>query len=323
VTTKLVIKKAVKSMGRLRLALAGPSGSGKTLTAIKVASYIASRMGKRVLVIDTERASAAKYADLADFDVIELSETHHPGAYVEALKLAVESGNYAVVVIDSLSHAWVGKDGALALVDLAAKRSQSQNTYTAWRDVTPLHNALVDAILLCPIHVIATLRSKTEYVMEVNERGKSVPRKVGLAPIQRDGMEYEFDIFGDMDRDHNLMISKSRCFVLADKIINRPDEDFAKTVYAWLTEGQPIVEAPATATASADAEATEATATASAPAALSFEGVMELERKRLGPEVFDSVLKLFGYAAYSDITDRAKRVEFYNALQSTQTKEAS
>ncbi len=41
------------------------------------------------------------------------------------------------------------------------------------------------------------MRAKTEYVIqEVN--GKQVPKKIGMAPIQRDGVEYEFDVVADM-----------------------------------------------------------------------------------------------------------------------------
>lgn len=231
-----VFQKATKKLARLRMALIGPSGSGKTYTAIKVAS----RLGKKVAVIDTEKGSASKYADQFGFDVLEL-ETFGPQQYIAAIKAAGDAG-YDALVIDSLSHAWNGKGGALELVDQAAARSKSGNSYTAWRDVTPLHNELIDAILRAKCHVIATMRVKTEYVIEKDEKtGKSSPRKVGLAPVQRDGMEYEFDVVGDMD-DAKLVVTKTRCPALSKAVINEPGEEFADTLKAWLTDGADMPE---------------------------------------------------------------------------------
>lgn len=226
-------KKATKTQARLRLALIGPSGSGKTYSALAIAKHL----GDRVAVIDTERGSASKYADLFSFDALEL-DTFAPTTYVEAIH-AAEAAGYDVLIIDSLSHAWMGKEGALEQVDRAAKRSQSNNSYTAWRDVTPMHNALIDAILQSACHIIVTMRAKTEYVLEENERGKKVPRKVGMAPVQRDGMEYEFDVVGDMNQENDLIISKTRCPALTGQVINKPGEQIAKTLKVWLSDGAP------------------------------------------------------------------------------------
>ena len=227
-----MFKKAVKSQAKLRMAITGPSGSGKTYTALTVATSMADR----VALIDTERGSASKYADIfSGFDVQELTE-YNPRNYIEAIRAACASG-YDVLVIDSLSHAWSGQGGVLELVDRAAKRSQSQNSFAAWRDVTPLHNQLVDTILGSPIHIIATMRSKTEYVLERDERGRTTPRKVGLAPVQRDGMEYEFDVVAEMDMDNNMIISKSRIVALTGGVVNRPDGQFGELLKAWLSDG--------------------------------------------------------------------------------------
>lgn len=223
-------RKATKEQAKLRLALEGVSGAGKTYTAL----LLAAQLGDQVAVIDTERGSAAKYADQFAFDTLTLTD-FHPKHYIDAIAAAVSYG-YNVVVIDSLSHAWSGKGGALELVDNATARSTSKNSYFAWKDVTPLHNALIDAITGANAHVIATMRSKTEYVVEKRD-GKDVPRKVGMAAIQRDGMEYEFDIVGTMDVDHNMIIAKSRCPALADAVIARPDYRLADTIKTWLTDG--------------------------------------------------------------------------------------
>ena len=249
---------ATKTRSRARIAIIGPSGSGKTFSALA----IAAGLGQRVAVIDTERGSASKYAGLPGmppFDVLEL-ESFSPETYVSAIGAAGAAG-YDVLIIDSLSHAWMGKDGALEQVDRAAKRSQSGNSFAAWREVTPKHNALVDAMLASSCHLIVTMRAKTEYVMETNSRGKQEPRKIGLAPIQRDGMEYEFDVVGDITLDHELIISKTRCPEFDGKVIQLPGLVFGQSIAGWLSDGAPVplstFNGPGTFSAYVDATDTE------------------------------------------------------------------
>jgi hypothetical protein len=173
-----------------------------------------------------------------------------------------------VLVIDSLSHAWMGKGGVLEMVDQSARRQSrggSPSSFSGWREVTPEHNKLVDALVHAQLHVIVTMRVKTEYVIEKDDKGKSVPRKVGLAPVQRDGLEYEFDIVGDLSAEHELLIAKSRCPALADAIIARPGAQLARSLRDWLdgaeagqkaevSAGEEDKEVPALAGAEAAAE---------------------------------------------------------------------
>ena len=226
-------KKASKSQAKLRLGLVGPAGSGKTMTGLR----IASGLGGRVAVIDTERGSASLYAGergLA-FDVLEL-ETYEAENFIRAIHDAEEAG-YGVLIIDSLSHAWSGKGGILEFVDKAAKRSGG-GSFSGWRDATPLHNQLVDAILGAKLHVICTLRSKVEHVIE-QVNGRSVVRKVGLQPVQRDGLEYEFTVVGDVTQDHELIVTKTRAAWLKDQIIREAGEDLGKKLAGWLADGTP------------------------------------------------------------------------------------
>ena len=239
--SKFGFKKAIKSQSKLRLALIGPSGSGKTYTAL----VVASGLGQRVAVIDTEHGSASKYADLFGFDVLEL-DSFHPQTYCEAIAAAEEAG-YDCLVIDSLSHAWAGKDGALEQVDKAQARMRSPNSFTAWRDVTPMQQKLVDSMVQSKMHIVATIRSKMDYVQDKDERGKTIIRKVGMAPVQRDGLEYEFDLVGDIDVDHRLVVTKSRIPALADAVILKPDTRLAETLLQWLNSGKaptPVLRQP-------------------------------------------------------------------------------
>src|SRR5574343_276063 len=187
---------AVKAESKLRLAISGPSGSGKTYTSLAIASALAN--GKSIALIDTEHGSASKYADTFRFDVAEMHPPFHPEKFMQAIAEAQNAG-YAVVIIDSISHAWAGSGGVLDIVDEAAKRSKSGNSYMAWNEGTPIQNHLIDAIVQSGIHVIATMRSKTDYILVDNGNGRQAPKKVGMAPVQRDQFGYEFDVVLYMD----------------------------------------------------------------------------------------------------------------------------
>ncbi len=223
--------KATKKKAKLRLALCGPTGAGKTYSALAVASGL----GQKVALIDTECGSASLYADKFAFDVLELG-SGHPERYIEAITEAEEAG-YDVLIIDSLSHAWMGKDGALELVDKAVKRSKSGNSFTAWRDITPLHNRLVDKLINCKCHLIATMRSKMAYEIQADDRGKKKPTKLGMAPVQRDGMEYEFTMVADLDLSNTMIVSKTRCSEFAQAVIPKPGAKFGGKLLAWLNDG--------------------------------------------------------------------------------------
>jgi len=188
---------------------------------------IATHLSRKIALIDTERGSASRYADLFNFDVCELNN-YHPTNYIEAIS-AAESAGYEVVIIDSLSHAWFAE---LELVDRA------KNSFTAWKDVRPLERKLIDTITSCTAHVIATMRSKTEWdTSQVDPKtGKIKPIKVGTAPVQTSGIDYEFDIAGELSQDHILYISKSRCPALSNASFLKPGKDLAYQLRAWMGE---------------------------------------------------------------------------------------
>ena len=242
--TEFQFVKATKKQAKARIAIDGPSGSGKTYTSLIAATALAK--GGKIAVIDTERGSASLYSEKFDFDVLELNPPYSPEVYQGAIK-AAENAGYAVIVIDSLSHAWEGEGGALDMADDATKRQKTQNSYTAWREVTPVHRAMVDAILQSKCHVVVTMRSKMEYVQEKNSDGRTVINKVGMAPIQRSGMEYEFTIVGDMDLDNSIVISKSRFEPFSGRVQKKPSIEFFKPFVDWLNSGESKESTPVTA----------------------------------------------------------------------------
>lgn len=223
------IRKATRKKARLRLGIAAPSGAGKTFGALQLAFGIGGKIG----LVDTENGSGDLYAHLGDYDIIQIQAPYTVNKYREAIS-AFEDAGYNSIIIDSLSHAWAGDGG---LLDKQGKLTdKGGNGYTAWRQVTPDHNALVEAMLQSSCHIIATMRSKTEYVLEEDEKGKKVPKKVGMAPVQREGMEYEFTVMLDVDVKHYASPSKDRTG-LFDGLFFTLSIDTGKKLLAWLETG--------------------------------------------------------------------------------------
>ena len=226
-------ERATKYQSKLRLALCGIAGSGKTYTALSIATHMAG--DKRIAVIDTERGSARKYSDDFDFDVQELT-SFSPDHYIAAIADA-EAADYGVLIIDSLSHAWMGRDGILEIKDRIDKAKPNSNGFTNWRSVTPQHNALIDTILDTRLHIIATMRAKMAYAVTQNENGKTKVEKLGMEPIQRDGLDFEFDVVGDLNETNDLIIGKTRCSALKGRVFNEAGADVAAILNDWLATG--------------------------------------------------------------------------------------
>ena len=227
------IKKAQRKKAKLRLGIAAPSGAGKTYSAL----LLAFGMGGKVGLIDTEHGSGHLYAHLGEYDVIEIAAPYTVAKYTEAIH-AFEQAGYSTIIIDSLSHAWAGEGGLLDKQGKIADRGT--NSFAAWRTITPEHNALVDAMLQSPCHVIATMRAKQDYVLETNDKVKQTPKKVGLAPVQREGMEYEFTVMLDVDMHHVASASKDRTSLFDGRFFKITQETGAELL-AWLESG---VDAP-------------------------------------------------------------------------------
>jgi len=234
-------RRAVKYEARGRVALVGPAGSGKSLTML----VFADALGKKIAAVDTEHGSLSKYADLFEFDVIE------PSSYsVESLIASIdaaEAAGYDVFCIDSLSHYWMGADGALEFVDRASKRQNAKDdSFAGWKLFRPQERRLIDRIIGTKMHVIVTMRVKTEYAeQEVNGKKKRV--KIGLKPIQTEGLEYEFDVVGAMDEDNTLLIDKTRCPAMRQGVYPLPDQATAAIFREWLKGVKPEQRQAATA----------------------------------------------------------------------------
>ncbi len=247
-----MMRKAQRRKAKLRLGLSGPAGSGKTMGALLVGYGITGDWDK-ICLIDTENYSGDLYAnyskdgiEIGEYNVISLTAPYLPDRYIAAIK-ECEAAGIECILIDSLTHAWSGEGGLLDKKGQIEKSNKpGVNSWTAWRDVTPMHNRLVEAILSSKSHIIATLRAKMEHVQEKDPAtGKTVIRKIGMNPIQRDGMEYEFTTFVDIDQDHQCTSTKDRTSIVDGKVFNLTS-DLGRQFLQWLESG---IDAPAPAPA--------------------------------------------------------------------------
>ncbi|HQJ93138.1 MAG TPA: AAA family ATPase [Clostridia bacterium] len=235
-------RRAERKKVKLRLAIMGASGSGKTFSALRIATgLVGGRTGDappKIIMIDTENGSGELYSGDFDYDYEEITPPYTAKKIIDLIK-DVE-GDYDIIIVDSLTHFWAKAGGILELKDNKLKTGKFKNEFTVWGDLTPIQNSIIDAILQSKAHIICTMRSKTEYTVEIKEiRGekKAVPKAIGLAPEQRPGIEYEFMITFDVSKeDHFAYALKDRSRLFDDKsfIIT---EETGKEILTWLESG--------------------------------------------------------------------------------------
>jgi hypothetical protein len=244
---------AARTRVKLKVGIQGPSGSGKTLGALALATNFlaAYKPNGRIAVIDTENESSAYYADRFKFDILSLRPPYTSARYIAAINLAIEE-DYDVAIVDSTSHQWAGTGGILERKD--AVDAHGGNQWTNWGPFTKEHERFKASLLEAPIHLIATLRSKQDYILEQSDKGKQVPKKVGMAPVQREGMEYEFGIVFELQMDHKAVISKDRTDLFNESgslwqkvfggatLFDLASPKVGKALAQWLTSAKPAPE---------------------------------------------------------------------------------
>jgi hypothetical protein len=242
-----------------------PTGGGKTFSMLKfLFALVKARDGEEGRRHRHRARRASKYVgEFPGFRVIELADDFSPEIYIEALQILADDG-VRRRGIDSLTHAWAGKGGSLELKDKFG-RQKGFNDYTAWGPVTAMQNRLIESMLSYSGHLVTTMRLKMEHVIEKDPiTGKNVVRKIGLQPVQRDGLEYEFDLVGDLDQDHNFSVSKTRCSALDGYSVNKPGEEVIRKLKGWLESGE-AAQAKARPTVAVKPEEPPATSPAPAP----------------------------------------------------------
>lgn len=226
------IRKAKRSARFLKIGIGGITGSGKTFGALRMARGMTSDWSK-ICLIDTENKSGDLYADLGEYSVLTMEETTSPEDYIKAIDIVIGSNAFDVAIIDSLSHEWFGTGGALEMADKISSTSKSGSSFNAWGKVTPVHNAFVNCWLKAPIHIIGTMRQKDEYVIEQNEKGKAAPRKIGTKNIQREGVDYEFDLLATIHSNHFCTVEKDRTRIFKKDIPFELNEQLGRKLLEW------------------------------------------------------------------------------------------
>jgi hypothetical protein len=220
------IRKSQRRKAKMKMALQGPSGSGKTYSSL-VLAYGMCQDWSKITVIDTENNSSDLYSHLGDYNVLPLAAPFTPERYIQAIEVCEKAGS-EVIIIDSITHEWENL--------LEFHSSLPGNSFTNWSKVTPRHKAFVQKILQSPAHVIATIRTKQDYVLS-EKNGKQIPEKVGLKAVTRDGVDYEFTIVLDIDMKHNAASSKDRTGLFSDKPPFSISEETGKTIMEWCSQG--------------------------------------------------------------------------------------
>ncbi len=321
--------KAVKFGARARAAFVGVAGSGKSFTMLTLARALAGPQGK-IACIDTEHGSLSKYADRFEFDVDE------PASYtvdylLEQLDYA-ERNHYAVFCVDSLSHFWMGKDGALEFVDNVRKRVRDQ--MEGWKIFRPHERAMVDRFIASPCHILVTMRTKTDYEEQVASDGKKRRVKVGLAPVQRDGLEYEFDLVCSMDEENTLLVDKTRCGAYSEekrRVVVRPGAEYFQPFIEWLAgaeppepglggktavPGLPQPMPPAAAVASASGTPQTSLPASLAASASTAKRLKEFAnmKSRIGADAYERILGAYGFSDAAEIRSLERAREVYRVM---------
>lgn len=239
-TSELVIADAAREMAYIKLLISSPAGGGKTMGSLLMAYGLTNNWSK-ILIIDTENKSGSLYVGskvddvkIGKYKTIQLAAPYTVDRYLRAIEMAEKAG-IQCLIIDSLSHAWTAEGGLLDLHTKLTAASRSGNSYTAWKDVTPLHAKLIEKIMNCNMHVIIAARSKTEYVLTQGDKGGMTPKKVGMGIVFRDGIEYEVSIALEVDQaNHVAQVTKDRTTIFQDTPFFKITPEHGQQIMKWL-----------------------------------------------------------------------------------------
>lgn len=226
------LRKSERKKAKIKLALQGSAGSGKTYSSLLLAKGLTNGDFSKVAIIDTENGSSDLYAHLGDYNVLSLTPPFTPEKYVQAIEVC-EKANIEVIIIDSMSHCWE------YLLDYHSK--MAGNSFTNWAKIKPLEKVFLNKILQSPTHIIATMRTKQDYVLQQKD-GKFVPEKVGLKSISRDGTDYEFTLVFDVDIKHFASSSKDRTGLFMGKPEFMINAATGKKILDWCNNGTSLEE---------------------------------------------------------------------------------
>lgn len=308
----MAFKTVERKKAKLRLALSGPSGSGKTYSSLLIAFGIVKEWEK-IGVIDTEHGSSNLYSHFGKFANNEIKPPFLVDKYIKAIKEA-EEAKLEILIIDSITHAWAGEGGLLEQKTNLDARGGNQ--FTNWKKPSHDHQRFLNALLQTSLHLIVTMRSKTEYVMNENAGGKKVPQKVGMAPIQRDGVEYEFTTLFDIGIDHNAVVGKDRTQLFPSETPLKLSKETGRLLIDWLNKGEDLENVETPPPEKQPEPAPEEPQMAPKGTNFEFAGIMKPYKDAMPDNDYKAVLKEFGFCSSRDVPkqDSAKQKDIYRAM---------
>jgi hypothetical protein len=232
-----VIKKASRTVSKMRIGLFGVSGSGKTYGALLLAKGLVGEWGK-IVVIDTENGSADLYSHLGDYSSLILKAPFTPERYIEAIKFCERSPEkFECIIIDSISHEWMGEGGCLEMQDKIANMPK-MNSYTAWAKISPSHNRFLQTIIQSDLHIISCGRTKIDYNFEAKTLGgKGRVEKIGMKKETREGFDYEMTVAFQISQEHMATVDKVRTDLFNTDVPFMLTEEVGLSIKKWNDSG--------------------------------------------------------------------------------------
>lgn len=227
------LRKSARKQAKIKMALQGSAGSGKTMSSLLLAKGLTNDNLSKVAIIDSENGSADLYAHIGEYNVVRINPPFTPEKYIEAIDICLDA-NMDVIILDSISQVWD------ELIDFHSKLPG--NSFTNWNKVTPRQKAFINKILQANAHIIATMRTKQDYVLN-QKNGKYIPEKVGLKAVQRDGVDYEFTLVFEVDIKHFAIASKDRTGLFTSSPDFKISEATGKRILDWCNQGLSIEQA--------------------------------------------------------------------------------
>ena len=204
------IRPGVREKIGLLFGVGGPSGSGKTYTALLLATGIGGKIG----MIDTEAGRALHYAPppgkkanpakgTFDFLHLDFSPPFTPERYVDAVR-ALEEEGVNVIVIDSMTHEWLGEGGCSDIQAAEAERMAKDKktgeilpwklevvTAPSWKIPKRRHTRMMSRFVQTRTHIIFCFRAqvKVKLVKRPGEGTEVVP--IGFQPLCEKNFPYE------------------------------------------------------------------------------------------------------------------------------------
>lgn len=222
----------------LRGFLMGPTGSGKSKGALTLASLLFG--GELpVTLINSEKGRGKLYADRfkVSYIGIEDEESLGPETWEQAFDLAEERNPGGIIVADSVSHEYAGRDGILKRAD----------RFGDWKNVRPMHEGFVERIQRLESHLIVCVRAKMQYEVTEEDRPNGNGKRqtvtmLGVGPVQDKDFQYEFNLVGRFELATHTVAFSGHVDPLIDTEwdLDQQGPEVAAKLEKWLSEGDPI-----------------------------------------------------------------------------------